>query len=222
MIRRKTGLMTFIFSFIPGAGEMYMGFFKQGISIMSAFFILISISAWMNLGPLMFTLPVLWFYSFFHAHNLASMRDEDFYSLEDKFLFIGEYAKFNTMVTPDKGRKVLAAILIILGLTSLWNMLCNVLYSIAEPLLGRFANGFYDFINSIPQFVFAVIIICGGIYLIKGKKKELAIKDMSYEESEHYRAKPENFFYEDVNESMADKGNEVVAEGTEGEKHEDA
>ena len=33
MKKQKHGFWVFIFSLIPGAGEMYMGFKKQGISI---------------------------------------------------------------------------------------------------------------------------------------------------------------------------------------------
>ncbi len=40
MTRKKNGFLTFIFSLLPGAGEMYMGFFKQGMSIMAIFFLL--------------------------------------------------------------------------------------------------------------------------------------------------------------------------------------
>ena len=35
MQKQKKGFLLFISSLIPGAGEMYMGFFKQGISIMT-------------------------------------------------------------------------------------------------------------------------------------------------------------------------------------------
>ena len=34
MTKQKKGLLLFLCSLVPGAGEMYMGFFKQGISIM--------------------------------------------------------------------------------------------------------------------------------------------------------------------------------------------
>ena len=39
------------------------------------------------LPPIFYLLPVLWFYSFFHTHNLNSMSDEEFYTLEDDYLF---------------------------------------------------------------------------------------------------------------------------------------
>ena len=34
MTRKKNGFWTFVCSLVPGAGEMYMGFFKQGLSLM--------------------------------------------------------------------------------------------------------------------------------------------------------------------------------------------
>ncbi|MDD3140341.1 MAG: hypothetical protein PHX08_15405, partial [Lachnospiraceae bacterium] len=87
MTKKKNGFLTFVFSCLPGAGEMYMGFFKQGVSIMSLFFLLIFVSSWMNMGALMYISPVIWFYSFFHANNLHSLPDEEFYAIEDTFLF---------------------------------------------------------------------------------------------------------------------------------------
>ena len=36
---KKNNFFTFIFSFLPGAAEMYMGFMKNGFSILAIFFI---------------------------------------------------------------------------------------------------------------------------------------------------------------------------------------
>lgn len=40
---KKSGFLRFIFSLIPGAGEMYMGFMKQGVTLMVLFLSLIHI-----------------------------------------------------------------------------------------------------------------------------------------------------------------------------------
>ena len=37
MQRKKSRFLVFILSFIPGAGEMYMGFMKQGVTLMAVF-----------------------------------------------------------------------------------------------------------------------------------------------------------------------------------------
>ena len=50
MQKQKRGFLLFISSLIPGAGEMYMGFFKQGISIMTLFLAIIAIAGGLNLS----------------------------------------------------------------------------------------------------------------------------------------------------------------------------
>lgn len=177
MTRKKNGFLTFVFSLLPGAGEMYMGFFKQGISIMSAFFMLIFVSSWLNLGPLMFILPVLWFYSFFHVHNLASLRDEEFYSIEDKYLFDYDNNKLQAMFGQNKGRKILAIVLIILGVSAIWDISMDLLESFLIAV-GMNLDWFYRISYKMPQCAFGIAIILLGIHLIRGKKKELyAIED---------------------------------------------
>ena len=37
--KKKSRFLTFIFSFLPGAAEMYMGFMKNGFSLMMIFFL---------------------------------------------------------------------------------------------------------------------------------------------------------------------------------------
>ena len=78
MQKQKKGFLLFISSLIPGAGEMYMGFFKQGISIMTLFWAIIAIAGGLNISSLVIFLPVLWFYSFFHVHNLKELPEEEF------------------------------------------------------------------------------------------------------------------------------------------------
>ena len=72
MIRKKSKGWTFIFSLLPGAGEMYMGFMKQGVSIMGLFFATIAVAATLNIGPLTIVLPIIWCYSFFNVHNIGN------------------------------------------------------------------------------------------------------------------------------------------------------
>ena len=67
MKKQKHGFWVFIFSLIPGAGEMYMGFKKQGLSIMLLFWGSIALASITGLGWLAMFLPVIWFYSFFNV-----------------------------------------------------------------------------------------------------------------------------------------------------------
>ncbi len=172
MTRKKRGFWLFIFSLIPGAGEMYLGFFKQGISIMATCFAMIAGASWLNLGPIMFIMPVLWFYSFFHVHNLASLSDEEFYSIQDDYLFHLKDSQVQNIIGGEKGRKILAFVLLLIGVSAIWNILCDYLDIILQ-MCGIQTDYLHRIYDKVPQLVFAIFIIWLGIYLIKGKKKEL-------------------------------------------------
>ena len=86
MTRKKNGFWTLIFSLIPGAGEMYLGFMKRGVSLMSICLMWIAFCAWTGFEVGLFIVPVIWFYSFFHVHNLNSLPDEEFYQQEDYYM----------------------------------------------------------------------------------------------------------------------------------------
>lgn len=170
MIKKKNSFFTFIFSLIPGAGEMYMGFMKRGASIMTIFLFLIFFAAWLELGPLLFIMPVIWFYSFFSVHNLRSMPDDEFYALEDEFLFNVDIDKDRISVLTRKYNLVLALILIVIGFTILWN---NLYRMIPFTISYQTRNYIYNIGRYFPQLVIGFAIIVFGIYLIRGKKKEL-------------------------------------------------
>ena len=112
--KRKSGFLTFCFSLLPGAGEMYLGFMKMGVSLMGLFFGIWMLCVLLNVYFFAYAEVVLWFYSFFHAHNLAGLTDEEFLKVEDEFLF-------HLDVFPDvaknagKYRSIVAVILIIIG-----------------------------------------------------------------------------------------------------------
>lgn len=169
MIRKKSRFWTFLFSFIPGAGEMYMGFMKQGISIMVVFMAIMYIYSNFGYGLICF-LPIIWAYSFFHVHNLRGLPDEEFYALEDNYLF-----NFSEIFPKDdKGklqlRRIVAVFLIIFGFAELWN---NIASTIRVVIPDYMINYYNSFVDKIPSIVISLFMIWIGIKLIKGKKKEL-------------------------------------------------
>ncbi len=175
MIKKKNKFLTFIFSLMPGAGQMYMGFMKRGLSLMSAFFLIILISVWLNIGPLLFIALIVWFYSFFDTHNLRSTSDDEFYNLEDNYIIFPDFLEGISKNMPNsKFQKqyinIAAIVLIIIGFTILWNNLFSIFSSI---LPHRISNFFYSFGYRLPQLVIALGIILLGVHLIKGKKDEL-------------------------------------------------
>lgn len=179
MTRKKSRFMTFLWSLIPGAGQMYLGFFKQGVSLMTAFFILLGVSGFLQLGFLTFLAPIVWFFSFFHANNLSALPDEEFYSMEDDYLIHPENLLRNKAAV-KKYKKVVAGCLIFFGASILWNNFSRLLFRYILPnlALSDAASNLIRYIaDSIPQGVVAVAIIISGVMLIKGKYEELKDDD---------------------------------------------
>jgi hypothetical protein len=174
MIRKKSNFLTFCFSLLPGAGQMYMGFMKRGSSLMAYFFLTIFLSSWLGLGPLMFFMPIIWFYAFFDTHNLRSMPDDEFYTVEDNFIFLPDSAKEKAQLIQSKYRNIIAIVLIILGSTILWNNFVDI---VEEAVPSFVYITLYRFGRLVPQLFVACAIIAFGIYLIRGKKNDLDAND---------------------------------------------
>lgn len=170
MKKKKNSFLTFIFSLLPGAGQMYMGFMKRGLSLMTLFFLIIFIGAWLNIGPIMFFLPMIWFYSFFDVYNLRAYPDQELMNLNDDYLFITDINENTLRLIKSKYRIVCAIALIVIGASILWNNTYSLLSRILPSYISNFV---YQMGVYIPQLAVGVAIILLGVYLIRGKKKEL-------------------------------------------------
>jgi len=172
MIHKRNNFLVLLFSLIPGAGEMYMGFMKQGITLMSAFWGIIFITASLRIDAVMYILPIVWCYSFFHVHNIKNLPDEEFYAIKDDFL-LPKNSSFSNILD-KKMNTIIAVVLIFVGVVIMWNnVLVDVLYKITDyfNLPYWIMDGV---VYKIPQFVIAIILIVVGILLIKGKHRQLS------------------------------------------------
>lgn len=89
-------VLVFLFSLLPGAGHMYMGFMRRGLQLMVLFFGTIwlgSLSMPLGFSDLlgMLAAPVVWFYSFFDSLGLSGRlgRGE---AVADRGIFAGNGA----------------------------------------------------------------------------------------------------------------------------------
>ena len=87
MKNKKSRFWVFVFSFLPGAGEMYMGFMKMGLSLMLGFMLTVAVVSIICMDSLAVIPVTIYIYSFFHANNIRTMDDESFAALEDNYLF---------------------------------------------------------------------------------------------------------------------------------------
>lgn len=122
----RPSTLVFLFSLLPGAGHMYMGFMRRGAQLMVLFFGTI----WLGslAGPLpafselwgILVAPVVWFYSFFDSLNLSGRlhRGE---AVADRGIFAG-----NGAFTPATWGWVLIAVGVLLLLGNLLHLLPSV------------------------------------------------------------------------------------------------
>ena len=171
MRRKKSKFLTFIFSLLPGAGEMYMGFMKMGVSLMAEFFGIIFLATVTEVSQLLLIDIILWFYAFFHVHSIAGASDEEFSRLEDKYLI--PLYESNPGRQSKMMRRFCSVVLIVLGAFMLWNMGIKMLGSIL----------YLPGVEYVPKVLVAVGLILLGIVMIQGKKEALDQEEASNEQA---------------------------------------
>ena len=169
--KKKNRFFTFIFSFLPGAAEMYMGFMKNGFSLMLCF--LLPFALVVIYGGLDFLMPicaVMWFYGFFHARNYAGMDDMTFDAMTDKYIW-EEFSDLNfSKVSAKTAKKWIAAALIVIGAALIWDYFSGILYRLIPE---GYWDDIYPALSNIPQVVISILMVIVGIRMVVGKKKEL-------------------------------------------------
>ena len=170
--QKKNKFFTFMFSFIPGAAEMYMGFMKQGISLMTLFMVCLGVPLGLHVVDLQFlalSAVVVWFYSFFHARNLAACSEEEFRALTDEYVWSSFIEGKEIKITNPTLRKWGAIVLIVYGASRLWDSFLVCINNLFPSHLFGYGSIFHE----IPRIVVSLVIIIIGLKLIAGKKEEL-------------------------------------------------
>ncbi|MCH5249575.1 MAG: hypothetical protein J1E98_06570 [Lachnospiraceae bacterium] len=204
MRKKKNRFLLFCFSFFPGAGELYLGFMNMGLSLILAFSLLWVVVGVTNIGILSFLPMVLWVYSFFHANNLGALSDEEFYRVEDTYLFGLDHKEMESLKKSLSGRyrKAAAVILILLGISMLWDVTTDYIYDMVGPdfyyaYVARYVNAIS---SDLPQLIISIVIIWCGVKLIRGKKIELDKIDEITDKNAH----------NDMHQNMNQTGNQNV------------
>ncbi|MBV1821008.1 hypothetical protein ACIR03_01355 [Clostridium cochlearium] len=145
---KNNKFLTFIFSCIPGAGHMYLGFQKKGLQIMLLFFSLLFLGDFLRTNIFFVLIPVIWFYSFFDVRK-AFNKSETF---EDEI-------RCFSLINFDL--KYIGYFLIFAGIIGLMN---GALF----PILSVYLD--WHTIETIKDVLMSLILIIVGIKLIWGKK----------------------------------------------------
>lgn len=166
MNNQKSKVWGFLFSLLPGAGHMYLGLMRQGVSFMTLFFGIIALAGFLNIPFVAFIIPIVWFYSFFDYMNKSRLPLLDFDEIEDKFLFIdGKMPQIKSV----KYQKYIGWAAVLAGLWMIWGRL---IHPLVDELFDRLhIEGFYA--GDLTQILVAIIIVVVGVKLILGRKKQL-------------------------------------------------
>jgi hypothetical protein len=172
MIKKRNKFWTVAFSMLPGAGHMFNGFMKLGVSLMTLFFAVTFLSVTLGIGTLMLLAPVIWFYAFFDCINKRFLDDEDFYAQEDYYLFeLDKLSRFDLSFLM-KHKIIIGLGLIFVGVYSLWeNAMGYVLFNIG--LSEEVVQSIMAFTSLAPQLIISIAVIGAGILLIRGKKQQI-------------------------------------------------
>lgn len=171
MARQKNKILMFLFSLIPGAGQMYMGFMKQGLSLMTIFATLCAVGIWLDIKPLLFFAPIILLYSFFDATNKNSMDAEAFKKLEDHYLWGDDWMEWSEglkdSISRRDGKKAMGTVLYIVAACMIWSVVkyfADIIYG-PTSLPGAV-------IAKIPVAVVAVFVLWVGRKLMKSASDE--------------------------------------------------
>lgn len=164
---RKNGALIFLFAFIPGAGQMYQGYMKRGLSLISMFCFGGMLAAIFSYGALV--LPIIWMYSFFDTLNLKS---NPIPLSQDDYLVSKEWIAKGKKFIQEKPNTVGVG-LVLLGAWTLFDTFIAPLLSSLAILSGRQEIYYYNFYRNIPTLIVSGILIYVGFRLANQKSDTL-------------------------------------------------
>ena len=182
MKKQKSRFWLFIFSLFPGAGHMYLGLMRMGLSFMFGFMLSVALMNITGLDVLVVLPLTIYIYSFFHANNIGGMDDKAFAALEDEYLLgFGDIDR-DRFRLDQRNRNLAAAVLIILGICMLWNVGFGMVRDYIgwdNPVIKAI---YYTVRDDVPRVVIAIAIIWFGVVLLRGKKESGLVEEASSEQ----------------------------------------
>lgn len=177
----KNGLLTLLFAFIPGAGQMYQGYMKRGLSLMLMCCV-IGVLA-MLFAPIALFLMLVFMYSFFDTLNLRAQIALGNAPADDYLVHLDPKDKRLARLLLDSHKLVGWALIAFGALIAYQSLIMNILGDLvyrwghSSPVF----RALYLVMASLPDVVVCVVLIVCGVWLVKGPhpaKKPDASKDV--------------------------------------------
>ena len=169
---KKNGILTLLFACIPGAGQMYQGYMKRGLSLITMFCLFIILGSTTGLDALVVGCIVVYMYSFFDTLNLrAQLAAEK--APEDDYLVHFNWHDARMTQFMGESHKLVGWGLIALGAIVFYN---NIIMRVLGDVMWRwgqnspFFRAVYLMLEQLPQIVVCVALIVCGVWLVRGPK----------------------------------------------------
>lgn len=169
---KKNGILTFLFAFVPGAGQMYQGYMKRGLSLITMFCLFIMAGMMTGLDPLIMGCLIVYMYSFFDTFNLRAQIVAD-NAPEDDYLVHFNWQDERMQKFMMDSHKLLGWALIALGAMAAYE---NIIMRVLGDVMWRwgqnnpFFRAIYLMLDELPQIVACVALVVCGLWLVRGPK----------------------------------------------------
>lgn len=170
-MRQKHGLLLFLTSCVPGCGEMYQGYMKRGMSILTVFCGIFALAVFLEIGALAVLMLPVWLFSFFDSYNLRAQAEADA-APPDGYLFGLSDVDSRQMSALLQKRHSLVG----------WGLVAVGVYIFYSTVADWVVNFFYQFFDAwwldrvlsydVPRLAVTVGIIALGVWFIRGPKRE--------------------------------------------------
>lgn len=185
---KKNGILTLLFDCIPGAGQMYQGYMKRGLSLITLFFL--CIMAGMLLEPLVLTALIVWMYSFFDTFNLRAQFIAGTAPADDYLVHFNTKDARLTLFFRDSHKLVGWALIALGAMVAYQNIIMRVLGDVMWRWgqNSPFFRAVYLMLDELPEVVVCVALIVCGVWLVRGPKgKKVHRKKAEEPEDEDFR-----------------------------------
>lgn len=185
---KKNGIPTLLFACIPGAGQMYQGYMKRGLSLITLFFL--CIMAGMLLEPLVLTALIVWMYSFFDTFNLRAQFIAGTAPADDYLVHFNTKDARLTLFFRDSHKLVGWALIALGAMVAYQNIIMRVLGDVMWRWgqNSPFFRAVYLMLDELPEVVVCVALIVCGVWLVRGPKgKKVHRKKAEEPEDEDFR-----------------------------------
>ena len=186
---KKNGILTLLFACIPGAGQMYQGYMKRGLSLITLFFLCI-MAGMLLLEQLVLTALIVWMYSFFDTFNLRAQFIAGTAPADDYLVHFNTKDARLTLFFRDSHKLVGWALIALGAMVAYQNIIMRVLGDVMWRWgqNNPFFRAVYLMLDELPEVVVCVALIVCGLWLVRGPKgKKVHRREPEETEDEDFR-----------------------------------